>query len=170
MSPIVHFIYSRCLCSDLFVSLPGRDDVAALYQRGTIHTTVHLIGRVVQALESFDTSKLSQYSHLYRAFDMHTASFIKPDDLLEFEIRILVPYSKRWKSMKTPPRNGSIIGVHGVLLGYDSSAKRILLSLQDIDYIPQDDKSASVETSWISFVHATSALLKLLGGFCGTIL
>ena len=118
-----------------------------MYQRGTIHTTVHLIGRVVQALENFDMSKLSQYSHLYRAFGMHTASFIKPEGLLEFEIRILVPDSKRWESMKTPPRNGSIIGVHGVLLGYDSSAKRILLSLQDIDYIPQDDKSASLETS-----------------------
>ena len=78
---------------------------------------------------------------------MHTASFIKPDGLLEFETRILVPDSTRWESMKTSPRIGSIIGVHGVLLGYDSSAKRILLSLQDIDCIPQDDKSASLETS-----------------------
>ena len=90
-------------------------------------------------------SKLSQYDHLYRAFDVHTTSFIKPDDLLGFGICILVPDTKRWQSTKSPPRNGSINGVHGVL-GYDSNAKRILLSLQDIDYIPQDDKSASSET------------------------
>ena len=45
---LLYFIYSSCLCSDLFsVSLPGREDIAALYQKGTIHTTVHLIGRVV---------------------------------------------------------------------------------------------------------------------------
>ena len=88
---VLYCIHSSCLSSNLFsVSLPNREDVAALYQKGTIHTTVHLIGRVVEALEGFDASKLSQYGHLYRAFDMHTASFIKPDGLLEFDIRILV--------------------------------------------------------------------------------
>ena len=41
---LLHFIYSSCLCSDLFsVSLPGRADVATLYQRGTIHTTIRLL-------------------------------------------------------------------------------------------------------------------------------
>ena len=68
------------------------------------------------------------------------------DGLLEFDIPILVPDTERWQSVKSPPKNGSIIGVHGVLLGYDSNAKWIRLSLQDIDYVPQD-KSAPLETS-----------------------
>ena len=76
----------------------------------------------MDALEGFDASKLSQYGCLFRAFNMHTAFFIKPDDLLEFDIRLLVPDTKRWQSMKSPPRDGSIFGMHGVLLGYDYSA------------------------------------------------
>ena len=121
---VIGLCFVLCLLSNLLSApLPGNEDVPALYQRRTVHSTAHLVGRVVDVLEGFDASKLSQYGHLYRAFDMHAAAFIKPDGQLEFDIRILVPDTKRCQPLKSPLRNGSIISAHGFLLGYDSNAK-----------------------------------------------
>ena len=109
MAPYVTVLcFTLCLSSNSYsTSLPGKEAVAALYQKGTIHTTAHPIGRVADAPEGFDTSRLPQYGHLYREFGVHTAASTKPDGLLEFDIRILVPDTKQWQSMKSPPRNDS---------------------------------------------------------------
>lgn len=99
--------FTLCLFSGLFsVPLPGKEDVAALYQNGAI-LTAHLIGRVVDALDGFDASRLSQYGHLYRSLDMHTASFIKSDSLLESNIYILVPDTKFKKSSPLAPQRNT---------------------------------------------------------------